>query len=43
VNLGGPDSCVDCQDGNAGTISSTLSSQDGTTMRRLQFSGRFSF
>jgi hypothetical protein len=43
VNLGQPDSCVDCQDGNAGTISSTLSSQDGTTMRRLQFSGRFSF
>ena len=43
VNLGQPDSCVDCQDGNAGTISSTLASQDGTTMRRLQFSGRFSF
>jgi hypothetical protein len=43
VNLGGPDSCVDCQDGNAGTISSTLSSQDGTTMRRLQFAARFSF
>ncbi len=43
VNLGGPDSCVDCQDGNAGTISSTLSSQDGTTLRRLQFSGRFTF
>ena len=43
VSLGQPDSCVDCQDGNAGTISSSLSSQDGTTMRRLQFSGRFSF
>ncbi len=43
VNLGGPDSCVDCQDGNAGTISSTLASQDGTTMRRLQFAARFSF
>jgi hypothetical protein len=43
VNLGGPDSCVDCQDGNAGTISSSLSSQDGTSLRRLQFSGRFSF
>jgi hypothetical protein len=43
VNLGGPDSCVDCQDGNAGTISSSLSSQDGTTMRRLQFAARFSF
>jgi hypothetical protein len=43
VNLGGPDSCVDCQDGNAGTISSSLASQDGTSLRRLQFSGRFSF
>ncbi len=43
VNLGGPDSCVDCQDGNAGTISSTLATQDGTSLRRLQFSGRFSF
>jgi Carboxypeptidase regulatory-like domain/TonB dependent receptor len=43
VNLGGPDSCVDCQDGNAGTISSSLSSQDGTSLRRLQFAARFSF
>jgi hypothetical protein len=43
VNLGGPDSCVDCQDGNAGTISSSLATQDGTSLRRLQFSGRFSF
>jgi hypothetical protein len=43
VNLGQPDSCVDCQDGNAGTISSTVSSQDGTSMRRLQFAARFQF
>ncbi len=43
VKLGQPDSCVDCQDGNAGTITSTLATQDGTSMRRLQFSGRFSF
>ncbi len=43
VNLGQPDSCVDCQDGNAGTISSSQSSQDGTSLRRLQFSARFSF
>ncbi|MGB8536014.1 MAG: TonB-dependent receptor [Acidobacteriaceae bacterium] len=43
VNLGGPDSCVDCQDGNAGTVSSSLATQDGTSLRRLQFSGRFSF
>ncbi len=43
ANLGGPDSCVDCQDGNAGTITSIVASQDGTSMRRLQFSGRFTF
>jgi len=43
VNLGFPDSCVDCQDGNAGTVSSSLATQDGTSLRRLQFSGRFSF
>ncbi|MEO8724995.1 MAG: TonB-dependent receptor [Acidobacteriaceae bacterium] len=43
VNLGGVDSCVDCQDGNAGTISSTVASQDGTSMRRLQFAARIVF
>lgn len=43
VKLGQPNSCVDCQDGNAGTISSTLATQDGTSMRRLQFAARFSF
>ncbi|HVJ08601.1 MAG TPA: carboxypeptidase regulatory-like domain-containing protein [Acidisarcina sp.] len=43
VNLNQPDSCVDCQDGNAGTISNTISSQDGTSMRRLQFYARFQF
>jgi hypothetical protein len=43
VNLGNPNSCVDCQ-GNGGTIGSTLQSQfDGTTLRRLQFAARFSF
>jgi len=43
VNLNGPNSCVDCG-GNAGTIQSTLGSQfDGTTLRRLQFAGRYSF
>ncbi len=42
-NLGGPDSCVDCQDGNAGTISGIVASQDGTTMRRLQFAARIQF
>jgi outer membrane receptor protein involved in Fe transport len=43
VNLGQPDSCVDCQDGNAGTISSIVSSQDGSSMRRIQLSARIQF
>ncbi len=49
VNLNQPDSCFDCQDlngagvQNAGTIQSTVSSQDGTSMRRLQFAARFQF
>ncbi len=42
-NLGGPDNCVDCQDGNAGTISGIVASPDGTTMRRLQFAARIQF
>ena len=42
-NLGQPDSCVDCQDGNAGTITSIVATQDGTSMRRLQFAARFQF
>jgi len=41
VNLGQPDRCVDCQDGFAGRIFSTVSSQGGTSMRRLQFAARF--
>jgi outer membrane receptor protein involved in Fe transport len=43
VNLGQPDSCVDCQDGNAGTISSIVSSQDGSSMRRIMLSARIQF
>ncbi len=43
VNLGLPDGCVDCQDGQAGTISSIAASQDGTSMRRLQFAARLQF
>jgi hypothetical protein len=43
VNLGQPDSCVDCQDGNAGTISSIVSSQDGSSMRRIMLSARLQF
>jgi hypothetical protein len=43
VNLGQPDTCIDCQDGNAGYISSIVSSQDGSSMRRLQFAARIQF
>jgi hypothetical protein len=43
VNLGQPDSCVDCQDGSAGTISSIVSSQDGSSMRRIMLSARVQF
>lgn len=41
-NLGGPSSCVDCG-GNSGLIKDVISSQDGSSMRRLQFSGRIEF
>jgi len=43
VNLGQPDSCVDCQDGSAGTISSIVASQDGSSMRRIMLSARIQF
>jgi hypothetical protein len=43
ANLGQPNSCVDCQGQGAGLITSTIGSQDGTSMRRLQFSVRFEF
>src|SRR5439155_15794959 len=43
VNLGQPDSCVDCQDGSAGTISSIVASQDGSSMRRIMLSARVQF
>ncbi len=43
VNLGQPNSCVDCQGQGAGLITSTVSSQDGTSMRRLQFAVRVEF
>jgi hypothetical protein len=49
VNLGEPNSCYDCTALNsvgvqqAGTITSTVANQDGSSMRRLQFSARFSF
>ena len=43
VNLGQPNSCVDCQNSGAGLITSTIGSQDGTSMRRLQFAVRLDF
>ena len=43
VNLGQPNSCVDCQNSGAGLITSTVGSQDGTSMRRLQFALRLDF
>ena len=43
VNLGGVNSCFDCQNSGAGTIQSTASNQEGTSMRALQFAGRFQF
>jgi hypothetical protein len=43
ANLGQPNSCIDCQNSNAGLITSTIGSQDGTSMRRLQFAVRLEF
>jgi hypothetical protein len=43
VNLGEPNACVDCQNSNAGQITSIVASQDGTSMRRLQFAVRIEF
>ena len=43
VNLGQPNSCIDCQNSGAGLITSTIGSQDGTSMRRLQFAVRLDF
>jgi hypothetical protein len=42
-NLGEPNSCVDCQNGTAGKITDIISTQDGSSMRRLQFGFRFNF
>ncbi len=43
ANLAGPNACVDCQNSNAGLVTDVISSQDGSSMRRLQFAGRFQF
>ncbi len=41
-NLGEPSGCVDCGS-SSGLITDVAASQDGTTMRRLQFSAQFQF
>lgn len=41
-NLSQPSSCVDCG-GSSGYITDIVASQDGTTMRRLQFAARLQF
>jgi Carboxypeptidase regulatory-like domain/TonB dependent receptor len=44
VNLGQPNNCIDCGPGSgSGLITSTIGSQDGTSMRRLQFALRVEF
>jgi hypothetical protein len=41
-NLGQPSNCVDCGS-SSGQITDIVASQEGTTMRRLQFAARFDF
>jgi hypothetical protein len=41
-NLGQPNGCVDCGS-SSGLITDIVASQDGTTMRRLQFAARIQF
>ncbi len=43
VNYGQPNTCIDCLTPNAGQIQGTVSEQDGTSLRRLQFGARFQF
>jgi hypothetical protein len=43
VNFGQPNSCIDCLTSNSGQIQGTVSEQDGTSLRRLQFAARVSF
>jgi tetratricopeptide (TPR) repeat protein len=43
ANFGEPNPCVDCQGSQAGLITSTVASQDGSSMRRLQLVVRFEF
>ncbi len=41
-NLGQPNGCVDCGT-SSGLITDIVASQDGSSMRRLQFAARFQF
>jgi hypothetical protein len=41
-NYGQPSGCVDCGT-SSGLITDIVASQDGSTMRRMQFSARFQF
>jgi outer membrane receptor protein involved in Fe transport len=43
VNYGQPNTCIDCLTPNAGEIQGTVSEQDGTSLRRLQFGARVQF
>ena len=42
-SIGGSSACVDCVNSNAGLVTDIVGSQDGSSMRRLQFAGRFQF
>jgi hypothetical protein len=41
-NLGGPSNCIDCGS-SSGTINGTVASQNGSSMRILQFAGKLQF
>lgn len=41
-NLGQPNACIDCA-GSGGLITDIIASQEGTSMRRLQFAARIQF
>lgn len=43
ANFAGPNNCIDCTTGTPGLITDIISSQDGSSMRRLQFAARFQF
>ena len=43
ANLAGPNGCVDCINSNSGLVTDVIGSQDGSSLRRMQFAGRFQF